>query len=544
MNQLLFYLAGGLSVFLVFYLLRNRVPWLKKRESRLEDGQDPEEIALLLNSLLAKGELQDKLLEHLPVGVLLLNHDFEILSANQLGTSTLKTLQPDFNGRTVTHLGDKPIQEFVQGVSEFLPLEVYIGPGTTGTFEVQLKGVLTREGKYWILMVADLTDKKLTKQQIQLQEGMAAVGKFSSGIAHDFNNILSSIQVYLDLVLRDPELSPSNRSRVNTVREQSRRASGLVQRILDLGRNKLQEFIVFDFVPFLTETGELLERLLPDNIPITLVMSEHIGSLPVLGDPVRLQLVFMNLAQNSWDAMSEGGSFEITMDRIDVYGGEGPVPEMAPGEWISIQVKDTGIGIDPEGQHRIFEPFFTTKEEQGGTGLGLAGANGIIRGHGGFIDLESTPGIGTSFQIYLPISEREITPVKEGAAGILMDAKGKKALIVEDDEGLQEALRQALEENGFQVLQAFEGESGLRILKGIGKELSLVICDVLMPKFGGTELFYQARAIHPSLVFIFITGHPEAIIREEIDVDPQTYLLLKPLQINDLLQTIVQSGVI
>ena len=110
-----------------------------------------------------------------------------------------------------------------------------------------------------------------------------------------------------------------------------------------------------------------------------------------------------------------------------------------------------------------------------------------------------------------------------------MDAKGKKALIVEDDEGLQEALREILEENGFQVLQAFEGESGLRILKQIGKDLSLVICDVLMPKMGGTELYYQTRANYPGLVFIFITGHPEAVIRQEINADPQTYLLLKPL---------------
>ena len=538
MKELLFFLAGGLSVFLILYLLRNRISSFKDKKSRLDVDQDAEETAYLLNTLKAKAELQDKLLEHLPVGVLLLNDEFEILSANQLGISNLKTLQPDFDGKRVNQLADKPIHEFVQRVSGSMPLQLDPGLGTSAVYEAQLKGVLTREGKYWVLMTADLTDQKLAQKQIQLQERMAALGKFSAGIAHDFNNILSSILVYLDLILKDPALSPPNRSRLGAVREQSQRATGLIQHILDFGRTASQDLIVFDFVPFLEETRDLLERILPDHIQINLEIPEGTGSLPLLGDPVHLQLVLMNLAQNSWDAMPEGGLFEIILDRIDVYNQDAPLPEMVPGEWISVQVKDNGVGIDPKDQNRIFEPFFTTKEAEGGTGLGLAGAYRIIRGHDGFIRLKSTPGIGTSFQIYLPISDREITPLWAGTAGVLWDAKGKKALIVEDDRGLQEALREALEENGFQVLQAFEGESGLRVLKQIGEELSVVICDVLMPTFGGTELYYQARAMYPSLVFIFITGHPEVIIRDEIDADPHTHLLLKPFQINDLLQLI------
>ena len=544
MNPLLYLLAGGLITFLILYLLRNQIGWFKSRESRLEDGQDPEEVAFLLNSLKAKGELQEKLLEHLPEGILLLNHDFEVLSANQLGLSNLKIVLPDFDGRRVTQLGGKPIQGFVQGSAESVSLELEIDSGTPRFFEVQLRGTLTREGKYWILIIADVTDQKLVQKQIQVQERMSAVGKFSAGIAHDFNNILSAILVYLDLIIRDPNLSPSSLTRVEALRVQSRRASGLIQRILDFGRDGSHEFIVFDLVSFLKETRELLDRILPENIQIDLKLPEGVGSLPLLGDPVRLQLVMMNLARNSWDAMPEGGAFEILLERIDIYNLPAPDPEMEPGEWISIQVKDTGVGIDPEYQPRIFEPFFTTKESEGGTGLGLTQAYGIIRSQGGFIDLKSAPGRGTTIQIYLPISDREITPAKDAPPGVLMDAKGKKALIVEDDEGLQEALREILEENGFQVLQAFEGESGLRILKQIGKDLSLVICDVLMPKMGGTELYYQTRANYPGLVFIFITGHPEAVIRQEINADPQTYLLLKPLQTDVLLQTIIQSGAI
>jgi two-component system cell cycle sensor histidine kinase/response regulator CckA len=543
MNDLLFFLLGGICTFLIIYILRNRLSWLRKAEHLDLKGTDPEEIAFLLNSLKAKGELQDKLLDHLPVGVLLLNSDFEILSANQLGTSTLQILQPDFDGGRVTHLADKPVHEFVQQVADIMPLELDIGSGPPHVFEVQLKGVLTREGKYWILMAADVTDKKLVQKQVQFQERMAAIGKFSSGIAHDFNNILSAILIYLDLILKDSSLSPSNRPRVEAVKEQSQRASGLIQSILDFGRDGPQEFIVFDFVPFLVETRDLLERILPENIQIKLDLPERIGSLAVQGDPVRLQLVLMNLAQNSWDAMPGGGRFEIILERVDIYSvQEAPHPEMDPGEWISVQVKDNGIGIDPDYQARIFEPFFTTKESKRGTGLGLSQAYGIIRGHGGYIDLKSDPGIGTTFRIYLPISDREITPLAENLPGILMDAKGSKILVVEDDAGIQEALRETLEDIGFQVIQAVEGESGLRILKEIGMDLSLVICDVLLPKFGGTELYYQTRAICPSLDFIFITGHPEAVIKEEIDQDPHTYLLFKPFQVNDLLKIIQSSG--
>ena len=543
MKELLFFLAGGISLFLVLYLIRDRIPFFKAGKSRPDDDQDSEEIAFLLNSLKAKAELQDKLLDHLPVGVLLLNDEFEVLSANQLGVSNLKTLQPDFDGRRVTHLADRPVQEFIQGVSDPLPLELDLGPGGSGVFEVQLREALTREGKYWTLMTADVTDKKLIQKQIQFQERMAALGKFSAGIAHDFNNILSAIMIYLDVILRDSDLSPTHRSRVENVREQSQRASGLVQRILDFGRDAPRDWAVFDFIPFLEQTRELLERILPETIQIDLEVPEKIGSLPLLGDPVRLQLVFMNLAQNSWDAMPEGGVFKISVDRIDIYGvNEGVFPELESGEWISVQVKDNGSGIDPADQSRIFEPFFTTKESEGGTGLGLAQVYGIIRGHGGQIDFESDPGMGTSFQIYLPMADREITPLREGRPGIPMDAKGRKVLIVEDDEGLQEAMREALEENGFQTLQAFEGESGLRTLMEVGEDLSLVVCDVLMPIMGGVELYYQTRVLHPSLDFIFITGHPEAIPWKEIEGDPHTYLLLKPFQMDDLLEIIKKSG--
>jgi signal transduction histidine kinase len=539
MKELLLFLSGGFGTFLIIYLLRNRIPWFRKNGHSTVLETDPEEIALLLNTLKAKVELQDKLLDHLPVGVVLLNDEFEVLSTNKLGLSYIQILQSDFDGRQLVRLGDRPVDEFVQQVEQALSLELEVDSEGPQFFEVELRGVLTREGKYWILVIADITDKKGIQKQIQFQERMAAVGKFSAGIAHDFNNILSAILIYLDLILRDSNLSPTNRHRADAAREQSQRASGLIQRILDFGRDGPQDLVVFDFDNLLKEITGLLKRILPENIQIKLKTPDELGPLPLLGDPMQLQLMLMNLAQNSWDAMPDGGVFEISLERIDIYGDQTPpLPGMDPGEWIMIQVKDSGTGIDPEDQSRIFEPFFTTRESEGGTGLGLAQAYGIIRGHGGYIDLNGTSGEGTIFQIYLPISNREITPAGDAAPGILMDAKGERALIVEDEKGVQEALRETLEENGFQVIQAFDGESGFRILKETGKDLSLVICDVLMPKMGGTELYYQTRAVYPTLDFIFITGHPEAIIREEIDQDPHTYLLLKPFRMNDLLEII------
>jgi signal transduction histidine kinase/CheY-like chemotaxis protein len=494
------------------------------------------EVAFLLNSLKAKQELQDKLFEHMPVGVLLLNNQFNILSGNQQGLDFVNILQPDFDQISITRLGETTINELVERSKDLLPVDLRKDENAQEIFEVQLRSAQTIEGQYWILMISDVTEERGIKSRIRIQERLATLGRFAAGITHDFNNILSAILVYSDVIVRDSQLSKRNRSRMNAIREQSKRATDLIGRILDFSRNQPVEHKPFDLIPFMEEICELLTQVIPEDIQIRLEVSASSGILPILGDPARLQQMVMNLALNSRDAMSDGGLVEILIEPVDISDiDRAKYPGMDPGSWVFMQVKDNGIGISLQDQARIFEPFFTTKSAQGGTGLGLAQVYGIVKQHQGFIDLESAPGSGTTFKIYLPLFPGEVEGNPEALPEVNLDGRGELLLVVEDDESLKEALWNLFEDHEFQVLQAANGEQGFDIVKQIGERISLVVSDVVMPKMGGVELYQKTREIYPEKKFIFITGHPSKIIDGAISQDPYTRLLKKPFSMTDIL---------
>lgn len=494
------------------------------------------EVAFLLNSLKAKQELQDKLFEHIPVGVLLLNNQFNILSGNQQGLDFVNILQPDFDQISITRLGETTINELVERSKEPLPVDLRKDENALEIFEVQLRSAQTIEGQYWILMISDVTEERGIKSRIRIQERLATLGRFAAGISHDFNNILSAILVYSDVIVRDSQLSEQNRSRMNAIREQSKRATDLIGRILDFSRNQPVEHKPFDLIPFMEETCKLLTQVIPEDIQIRLEVSAPNEILPILGDPARLQQMVMNLALNSRDAMTDGGLVEILIEPVDISDiDSAKYPGMDPGRWVLMQVKDNGIGISLQDQARIFEPFFTTKSAQGGTGLGLAQVYGIVKQHQGFIDLESAPGSGTTFKIYLPLFPGEVEGSQEALPEVNLDGRGELLLVVEDDESLKEALWNLFEDHEFQVLQAANGEQGFDIVKQIGERISLVVSDVVMPKMGGVELYQKTREIYPEKKFIFITGHPSKIIDGAISQDPYTRLLKKPFSMTDIL---------
>jgi len=502
----------------------------------INNAQKFVEVAFLLNSLKAKQELQDKLFEHLTIGVLLLDNQYNILSGNQQGFDLVNKLQPDFNQISISQLGDKTIQEFVDLSLEPLPVEVKKEDHLQEIFEVQLRQAQTMEGQYWILMVADVTEERGIINRIRIQERLATVGQFAAGISHDFNNILSAILVYSDVMIRDSQLSDKNKSRVDAIREQSQRAADLISRILDFSRGQTVEHKAVDMVPFLKETRELITRVFPDHIQVRLEINSSSATLPILGDPTRLQQMIMNLALNSRDALMDGGTLVIQAEPIFISEKDwARYPEMDPGSWILIRVKDDGIGIDPKDQPRVFEPFFTTKASTGGTGLGLAQVYGIVKQHQGFIDMDSAPGIGTTFNIYLPCMEGEIAEVEEAKTTLDLDGEGELVLVVEDDENLKKAIWNLFEDHGFQVIAAGNGKNGLDIIRQIGERISLVITDVMMPAMGGVEMYQRVRELYPEKKFIFITGHPSKVEGRGIDEDPLARLLIKPFSMTDIL---------
>jgi len=494
------------------------------------------EVAFLLNSLKAKQELQDKLFEHIPVGVLLLDNQFNILSGNQQGLDYVDVLQPDFERISISRLGEKTIQELVELSSEPLPIEVRKEIDSQEIFEVQLRKAQTIEGQYWILMIADVTEERGIMNRIRIQDRLATLGQFAAGITHDFNNILSAIMIYSDVLLRDSQLSENNRIKIDAIKEQSNRATDLISQILDFSRVQSVEQKPFDLIPFLEEIRELLTQILPDDIQIQVGINSSNENLPILGDPARMQQMIMNLALNSRDAMPEGGIIEILVELVDISEVDRlRYPGMDPGSWILLQVTDTGIGISQQDQSQMFEPFFTTKFDQGGTGLGLAQVYGIVKQHQGFIEVESSLGIGTTFNVFLPIFEGEIEDPPEPQLDVELDGGGDYLLIVEDDESLQKALGNLFEEHGFQVIQTVNGKQAFDIIKQIGDKISLVITDVVMPKLGGVELYWKTQKIFPEKKFIFITGHPSKIANNAIGQESYTRVLQKPFSMIDIL---------
>jgi CheY-like chemotaxis protein len=315
------------------------------------------------------------------------------------------------------------------------------------------------------------------------------------------------------------------------------RASSLIRQILDFSRRSVMEQSTLDVLPFIKELDRLLERLLPETIHLELIYQP--GVYLIKADPTRLQQVFMNLAVNARDAMPEGGtlSFEITRLKL---APEDPllVPEMQPGDWVHITVRDSGVGISSESIPHIFEPFFSTKPYGEGTGLGLAQAYGIIKQHGGHIDVLSQPGKGTRFEIYLPglpVPQSQISAQEEAPQII---GEGQLILLVEDDRITRDALQDMLETHNYVVLTAGNGLEALRIYEYQGESVSLVVSDVVMPEMGGVDLYLELSDRWPGVKMLFITGHPLQLDEQALLEAGSVHWLQKPFSVSEFGQVI------
>lgn len=499
------------------------------------------EVSRLLELLEAHQQLQDHLFEHLPVGVLLLDHDYRVLSANLQGLSLMDDLQPGFDKKTVEQLGEYPIETLTPYAFSSRTLEIQLGDASPKIFQVQIRQVETTAAPYWVLMISDVTQEVETDRAVQMQQRLATLGQFAAGITHDFNNIISSILVYADILERDPNLHPRNASRISVIREQSQRAADLIGQILDFSRRSVLTREPMDLVPFLEHIQELLTRVLSDQYPVNLSLPEDEEPVMIKGDQTGLQQTLMNLALNARDAMSTGGEISIHVTRfsLDPYT-EPPVPGMNSGDWVLIEFSDQGTGISEEDLPHIFEPFYTTKRSKQGTGLGLAQVYGIVKQHSGFIDVESSRPGGTTFDIYLPAYLNGTREAPGPQQQRQLQGREQKILVVEDETSLREALWSYLEESGFRVYTAANGTGGLNILRQTGMSFALIISDVVMPEMGGIEMVQQARQLNPEIPVLFITAHQERLRNHELLKEDGVKMLTKPFSLDELIEVVNQ----
>jgi nitrogen-specific signal transduction histidine kinase/ActR/RegA family two-component response regulator len=390
----------------------------------------------------------------------------------------------------------------------------------------------------WVLVINDVTLERQVYEQFQQQERLAALGKMAAGIAHDFNNIMAVIVLYTQMSLAIPDLPSKLRERLQIISQQAKGATDLIQQILDFGRRAVLERRSIDLMSFLEGQIELLERTLPENIVIT--FAHEVGDYTINADATRIQQAIMNLALNARDAMPSGGELRIHLARIGVRDRrKAPLTEMEGGEWVCMTVSDTGSGILPEVFPHIFDPFFTTKAPGEGTGLGLAQVYGIVKQHGGHIDVVTQLEKGTSFIFYFPSLAIESLPDSKSEAVTPSPGRGETILVVEDDRTLQKVLMDSIESLNYRVLTAANGQQALAVLEE-HEEVALVVSDLVMPGMGGQALFHALRERSPNLPVVMLSGHPMESELVSLQTQGLAGWLLKPPSLDQLAQLLSQ----
>jgi PAS domain S-box-containing protein len=382
-----------------------------------------------------------------------------------------------------------------------------------------------------VLYLVDVTEQKMLETKFAQSQKMQAVGQLAGGVAHDFNNLLTVIIGNCEfLLMRHPAGDPSFKE-LNEVHQNALRAATLVGQLLAFSRKQTMQPKVLALSDVVGELAQMLRRLLREGIELKVERDETLW--PVHADEAQLSNALINLVVNARDAMPDGGTVSIRLanEKVARTSSLGSAI-MPPGDYVRLEVTDTGIGMSKEIQSKIFDPFFTTKPVGQGTGLGLATVYGIVKQSGGFIDVRSEVGRGTSFHIYLPRHAGEVAPALE-AAPAARDVTGQDTiLLVEDEEAVRSFAARALKMRGYNVLEASGGDEALEIVK-TGADIHLIVTDVVMPNMDGPTMVKHVKQLKPDLPVIFMSGYAEEAFRRD-DSTGDIHFLPKPFGLKQL----------
>jgi PAS domain S-box-containing protein len=385
-------------------------------------------------------------------------------------------------------------------------------------------------------MVTDITPLKLLENQLRQSQKMEAVGQLAGGVAHDFNNILTAIIGYANLLLMKMPDRESGRAFVEQILSASERAAHLTHSLLAFSRKQIIDLRPVSLNEIISRVEKLLGRVIGEDIEFKTWLAD--ADLPVLADSIQIEQVLMNLAANARDAMPDGGMLLIVTEPLEL--GEEFVRAHSygkPGRYAYMAVTDTGVGMDEKTRNRIFEPFFTTKEVGKGTGLGLSMVYGIVKQHNGYITVDSEPGKGTTFKIYLPLVRppAEEKNTKQPAAA----ARGTETvLLAEDDVAVRNLTRSVLEDFGYRVIEAADGEEAVRKFGENKGAVDLLVLDIIMPKKNGKEAYQEIRKIQPDIRALFTSGYTADIVHKKGILDTGLDFVLKPITPTEFLKKV------
>jgi two-component system cell cycle sensor histidine kinase/response regulator CckA len=439
------------------------------------------------------------------------------------------------------------------------------GRGDVAPVDAALAGEEERWARFYITPVEDAetdaeaaivyaietTDQRVLQRQFDQSQKMESVGKLAGGIAHDFNNVLSAIMMAADFLLNAHKPTDPSFQDIMQIKQNANRAAALVRQLLAFSRRQTLRPQVLDLGEALSDVSMLLRRLIGERVTLDVVHGRDLW--PVKADLAQFEQVIVNLAVNARDAMPDGG--KLSLRTANVSSAESTrlaLKGMPRGEYVRVDVADTGTGIPPDIIDRIFEPFFSTKEVNKGTGLGLSTVYGIIKQTGGFIYPESEVGRGTTFHIFLPRhvpTAEEMAPIavapketKENARPAPADDTGHGTiLLVEDEEGLRGLNARGLTSRGYTVLQAANGVEAIEAIDHHSGKIDLVVSDVVMPEMDGPTLLKELRSRDPAVKIIFVSGYAEEAFAKNLPEEEKFAFLAKPFTLKQLVAAVKET---
>jgi PAS domain S-box-containing protein len=378
-----------------------------------------------------------------------------------------------------------------------------------------------------IAVIEDITERRTLEAQVRQANKMDAIGQLASGVAHDFNNLLTVILGFAELMIGDAAMAEKQTNDLGEIIKAAQRATGLTKQLLAFSRQQTLHTVPLDLNRLITEMTAMLSRLIGEHIKIALALAPNLP--PALADRGQLEQVVMNLVVNARDAMPGGGTVTIETIGADLESSSFHGEEVMQGRYVMLAITDTGSGMTRETQQHLFEPFFTTKEIGKGTGLGLSTTYGIVKQSKGYIWVYSEPGRGATFKVYLPCANRDV-PSEALSPVVTAPVKrvSETVLLVEDEAGVRHLSKRILDNAGYRVLEAANGDEAESLFAHHADSIDLIVTDVIMPGCGGPELLRRLQVQAPAIRVLYMSGYTEQSAAHEAGFDRGLPFVQKP----------------
>jgi len=521
-----------------------RRPWAPEEIAFVETmghqlGGAAERLSLLARTREQAQQVQG-IMDTVPEGMLLLGANSRILLANAAAQEYLSVLTDARVGDALTSLGRRPIQELLEPPAAGSWHEIEgLGNGRR-VFEATARPMETgpRSGS-WVLVLRDVTTQREIEHRVRQQDRMAVVGQLAAGTAHDFNNLLTVIMGYSEIVLSSSDLDDVLRDDIIEIEKAGRRAAALIRQLLAFSRRQILEPQVLELNALVANMERMLRRLVGEDIELIAVEEPRLKRIRV--DPGQIEQVIVNLVVNARDAMPHGGKLVVRTRNVALTQEQcDGASEARPGEFVCLSVMDTGEGMDEETLEHIFEPFFTTKDT--GTGLGLAVVYGIVHQHEGWITVDTKPGEGSTFEVWLPACP---TPAEDEAGEMvplqMLRGGDERILLVEDEAGVRAFVAKVLRGKGYVVFEAADAQEALDIFERESGEINLVFSDVVLPDGTGLQLADELRSCKGELPVLLGSGYTDEKARWPVIQEKGLGFVRKPYAPAELLLAVRQA---